>query len=35
MDWVLAIYSTVLLVPGAVMLTEFETIGLPLPKSPI
>ena len=31
----LAIYSTVLFVPGAVMFTEFEVIGLPLPNRPI
>src|SRR5579859_5110984 len=34
-DWVLAMYSTVLLVPGATMFTEFEVTGLPLPRRPI
>ena len=34
-DCVLAMYSTVLLVPGEVMFTAFEVIGLPLPNRPI
>ena len=34
-DCVLAMYRTVLLVPGTVTFTAFEEIGRPLPKSPI
>src|ERR1700734_3263146 len=34
-DWVLAMYNTVLFVPGVVMSIAFETTGLPLPNKPI
>ena len=34
-DCVLAMYRTVLLVPGVAIFTEFEVIGLPFPNTPI
>ncbi len=34
-DWVLAMYRTVLFVPGAVTAIELEVTGVPLPNRPI